>query len=540
MVYWKEKEDFARHPKKFMPVSGDFTAMKKLALLIAILSLAAGLFQPAARAADKKAGGRPVAAGETPPGTALSTKLSITKHSIKLGSGILRYTATAGYMHTGTGDQKADIFFVSYVRDGVADRKHRPVTFVFNGGPGASSIWLHLGAIGPRRISKFFEGKPLSPPYSLVDNEYTWLDLTDLVFIDPVGSGYSHAATAKVKKDFYGMSADAGSIAEFIQRYVTKEERWLSPKFIAGESYGTVRAVLLADRLHEAYGMDVNALILISPVLNFQTFTFGEGNDLPYVLFLPSYAAAASYHKKTSLTLLPDIRSSLREVEDWALNDYIVALARGSAMTGKERQNVVKKLSAFMGLPEKYIENNNMRITSAHFINELLSDRNRFPGLLDSRYTGTKPAGDLFYDDPTMAGTLGFYVAAMNDYARRELDYKNDLPYEYLSKKANWSWDWGSAVRGYPDVSGRLGRLINRTHYLKVFIAAGYYDLDAPYFATVYTVTHLGLEPGLRDNVTLKFYGAGHQMYDDLPSLKKLRRDISAFITKVLAAGRKK
>lgn len=508
--------------------------MKKLALVIALVSLAAVLQSPAF-AADRKAEGRPASVAQAPH----DTKLSTTKHSIKLGSGVLNYTATAGYMHTGTGDQKADIFFVSYVKDGVADKKDRPVMFVFNGGPGASSIWLHLGAIGPKRISKFFTGKPLSPPYSLVDNEYTLLGITDLVFIDPVGSGYSRAAAAdKGKKDFYGMSQDARSMAEFIQRYVTKDERWLSPKFLMGESYGTVRAVLLADRLHEAYGMDVNALVLISPALNFQTFTFSAGNDLPYVMFLPSYAAAAAYHKKTSLTLLPDLRPSLRPVEEWALKDYMVSLAKGASMSSAERRSVVKKLAALTGLPERYIENKNIRITRRRFMNKLLSGRDRFLGLLDCRYTGTKPAEDLFYDDPTMVGTLGFYVAAMNDYVRRELGYKNDLPYEYLSKKANWSWDWGSAVRGYPDVNGRLGRLINETHYLKVFIAAGYYDLDVPYFATVYTVNHLGLSPGLRRNVTLKFYRAGHQMYTNPPSLKKLSSDISGFMTGVLAEDR--
>ena len=507
--------------------------MKK-SLLIFFLLLVAGLHQPAATAADKKTDGKPAALTEA----ARDTKPVTTKHSIKLGSGVLRYTATAGYMHTGTGDRKADIFFVAYVKDGVTDREDRPVTFVFNGGPGASSIWLHLGAIGPRRISKFFRGMPLSPPYSLVDNEYTWLDLTDLVFVDPVGSGYSRVAAGEAKKDFYGMSQDARSIAEFIQRYVTKEERWLSPKFLTGESYGTFRAVLLADRLHEAYGMDVNALILISPVLNFQTFTFRDGNDLPYVMFLPSYAAAAAYHKRTSLAVLPDMRSSLHRVEEWALNDYMVSLAKGSALSDGERQGVVEKLSAFTGLPVKYIENRELRITRSGFIDKLLSADDRFLGLLDSRYTGTKPAGDLFWDDPTMVGTLGFYVAAMNDYVRRELGYKNDVPYEYLSRKANWSWDWGSAVGGYPDVSGKLGNLINRMRYLKVFLAAGYYDLDVPYFASVYTVNHLGLEPGLKNNVTLRFYDAGHQMYTDLPSLRKLSRDISEFIKGVLAGNK--
>lgn len=509
--------------------------MNKRALIVVLVLLVTAVLQSYTRAAEKKAGESQAALKKA----SHDTGPSVTKHSIRLKGGVLNYTATAGYMHTGTGDKKADIFFVAYVKDGVADEGTRPVTFVFNGGPGASSIWLHLGAIGPKRISKFFNGKPLSPPYSLVDNEYTWLGLTDLVFIDPVGSGYSRAADTKGKKDFYGMSADARSMAEFIQRYVTKEQRWLSPKFITGESYGTVRAVLLADRLHEAYGMDVNALILISPVLNFQTFDFSPGNDLPYVMFLPSYAAAAAYHKKGTLTLLPGIGASLKPIEEWALKDYMVSLAEGAAMTGSERKSMVKKLSALIGLPENFIETHNMRITNSQFANKLLAGRNRFLGILDSRYTGTKPADNLFYDDPTMAGTLGFYVAAMNDYVRRELGYKNELPYEYLSKKANWSWDWGSAVRGYPDVSRKLGKLINRTQYLRVFMAVGYYDLDAPFFSSVYTVNHLGLEPDLRKNVTLKFYKAGHQMYTNRPSLEKLTRDVSEFINKVLAADRK-
>lgn len=514
--------------------------MKKLTSLLFFFLLVTILLQAVARASDKKVESQPAAVKETPPGKVPATKLSTTKHSIKLRGRVLRYTATAGYISTGTDDHKAAIFFVSYVKDKVADKTDRPVMFIFNGGPGASSIWLHLGAIGPRRISKFFMGEPLSPPYSLVDNEYTWLDLADLVFIDPVGAGYSRTVSGKDDKTFFGMSEDAKSIAEFIQRYVTKEERWLSPKFITGESYGTVRAVLVADRLREDYGMDVNALVLISPVLNFQTFAFNAGNDLPYVMYLPSYAASAAYHKKTAFNILPDLRSSLNQVEEWALNDYMVALAKGSALTDVQRQDVIRQLSTFTGLPERYIENSNMRITSSQFIDKLLFDQNLFLGLLDSRYTGTKPAGNLFYDDPTMVGTLGFYVATMNDYVRRELKYTNDLPYEYLSEKANREWDWGSAARGYPDVSGRLGKLINRTHYLKVFIAAGYYDLDAPYFATVYTVNHLGLEPELKKNVTAEFYNAGHQMYTDLPSLKKLRRDVSEFITNVLSTDGKK
>ncbi|HEX8949635.1 MAG TPA: hypothetical protein VF790_11770 [Dissulfurispiraceae bacterium] len=455
----------------------------------------------------------------------------VTTHSISKGGKPLRYTATAGYMQVGGRDneQKADIFFVAYVKDSPEDRSKRPITFIFNGGPGASSVWLHLGAIGPKRIAREYAGKPLLPPYTLVDNEHTWLDLTDLVFIDPVGTGYSRAASKENEEKFYGTRKDIQSVGEFIRLYTTRNGRWLSPKLIAGESYGTMRAVALAEHLHGAYGMEVNAIVLISAVLNLQTISFTMGNDVPCIAFLPSYALTAAYHKKSPYGTKEQVRPPMADVEQWALNEYTTALAKGDALKKDERERIVEKLTAYTGLPRESIRNGNLRIPVSQFLRTLLRDDNLTVGLLDSRFAAVGRFEDLFSNDPSFYGTLGAYVAGINDYLRNDLRYTNDLPYEYLSRRVNASWNWGSAAQGFPNVSDTLQEMMRRSGALKVFIASGYYDLDTPYFGVIYDINHLGLEPELRKNITVAFYKAGHQPYTDMPSLKKLREDIGKF-----------
>jgi carboxypeptidase C (cathepsin A) len=459
-------------------------------------------------------------------------KHAVTHHSITINGEIIHYTATAGLipLTDKSGEKKASIFFVAYTRDGVEDPSKRPITFAFNGGPGASSIWLHFGALGPRRVPVAHGDSPVPPPYKVVDNEYSWIDLTDLVFIDPVGTGYSRSAQKQEPKQFYAVESDIQSVGDFIRLYVTQYQRWMSPKFIAGESYGTVRAVLLASHLHDTLGMDINGLVLISAVLNFQTFSFNAGNDLPYVMFLPTYAATASYHKKLSPELQSDLQKTVKEVEHWALNDYLAALAKGDALQGSEKNEIVEKLSRYTGVPKSYIERKRLRIRRSDFRRELLRTENLTVGILDSRYTITTPSDENFFDDPDIVATVGPYVAALNDYLRDKLKYDSDLPYVFLSQEANRSWNWGSAAQGYLNVSGKLRDIISKLKYLKVLIASGYYDLDAPYFATVYNVNHVGLDPSLRKNFKLAFYEAGHQMYTDLPSLKKLKADISDFM----------
>ena len=318
-------------------------------------------------------------------------KLSVTHHAIRINGQAIDYTATAGRLpvvdKAGKRKHAADIFFISYAKEGAEALPARPVTFLFNGGPGASAIWLNFGAFGPKRVVLSSTGKPFGPPYPLVDNAYSLLDVTDLVFIDPVGTGFSRPADGISADAFYDVDKDVTSFREFIRSYVTRFERWASPKFIAGESYGGLRAVLLAKDLHKVYGMDCNGLILISPALQFQDFVFAAGNLLPYALFLPTYTATAFYHKKLAGPLLADLGKTLAEVEDWTLNRYLPALIRGDTLTEAESNEVIDKLAAYTGLTEKYIRERKLRITNREFSRELLRSRGRVLGILDSRLT---------------------------------------------------------------------------------------------------------------------------------------------------------
>jgi carboxypeptidase C (cathepsin A) len=498
-------------------------------LLLFLLPVSAGL---AEGPKGKKMTAQPATESESAaPGEGAKESLSITHHSIIMDGRRIPYTATTGRLSIAdtSGKQEGDIFFIAYTLEVAGSPSSRPVTFAFNGGPGASSVWLNLGAFGPKRVALPDRGMPVPPPYQLVDNVYSLLDVTDLVFVDPIGTGFSRPAPGVEAKKFYGMKGDAESIGEFVRRYVTRFERWDSPKFLAGESYGTVRAVLLANRLHSAYGMDVNGLILISSAIDFQNFAFGANNILPYVVYLPSYTAAAYYHK-----VLPGqpsaLQEILREAEKWTLNEYLPALSKGDGLEEAEREEVIQKLRGFTGLSETYIRQKKLKINNLEFAKELLRSRNLSLGILDSRLTGKDEPGGSFLDEPSMVLTIGPLVALLNDHLRRDLKYASDLPYEYFSQQANSAWDWGSAIGGYPSVTRKLGHMIQRFGYLKVFIARGYYDLDVPYFATPYNLAHLGIDPTLRDDVRASFYEAGHQMYTDPASLKKLKSDLSAFI----------
>ena len=464
-------------------------------------------------------------------------KLSVTHHTIKLNGKILNYTATAGYMpiKDESGKLKANIFFVAYVKDEPEENSKRPITFAFNGGPGAASIFLHLGALGPKRILLTEKGEALSPPYQLVDNTYTWLDCTDLVFIDPVGTGYSLPAAGEDPKQFWGVKEDIQSIGAFIQLYLTKNGRWLSPKFIVGESYGTTRAAGLSTYLQNSLSITLNGILLISEALNFQAIVFTAGNDLPYLLFLPSYTAAAWYHKKLSSDLQEDLRKALIEVEQFTLNDYLLALAQGDVLSDAERTRIIERLERYTGLSKDRIKTCNLRISRDDFARELLRGEDRRIGILDSRITGDYAPHD-FIEDPSLFAVTGSLVATWNDYVRKGLKFETDIPYEILSMKANRSWNWSSGTGGlgYVNVSEPLRQAISENKYLKVFIGSGYFDLDTPYFSAKYAVNHLGIDPSLRNNVTLAYYDAGHQMYTHLPSLKKLKADVAEFFNKAL------
>jgi carboxypeptidase C (cathepsin A) len=484
-----------------------------------------------ATADTKKAESKPAAPRET---------ISETEHAITLDGVKLEYQATAGtlVLKGEDGKPRASIFFVAYRRlSGVADLRRRPLTFAFNGGPGSSSVWLHLGAFGPKRVRMRPDGQPLAPPYRLVDNEDTLLDVTDLVFIDPVTTGYSRAAPGQDAKKFHGVQEDVQSVGEFIRLYATKFERWDSPKFLAGESYGTTRAAGLAGYLQDHDGMNLNGILLLSAVLNFQTLRFDEGNDLPYPLFLPTYTATAWYHKQLSSELQADRRKTLDEVEKFAQGEYTVGLMKGDKLPPEERAALVRKLARYTGLSEEYVDRSNLRIEISRFTKELLRKQRRTVGRYDSRFVGRDldAVGDRPGYDPSYAAVQGAYTATINQYLRSELKVDKDIPYEILTGRVQ-PWDYGGAKNRYLNVGPTLRQALTKNPDLRVFVANGSYDLATPYFATEYTFDHLGLAPGLAGHVTLAYYDAGHMMYIDRAAHHKLKRDAAAFFAKALGS----
>jgi carboxypeptidase C (cathepsin A) len=463
------------------------------------------------------------------------SKLSITRHSIKTGKKVLNYTATAGNFlmkDEKSGKLRATIFFMAYHLDkgaGNAEPGKRPVTFVFNGGPGSASLWLHMGALGPKRVKMSEEGFILPQPFEYIDNQGTWLGFTDLVFIDPVSTGYSRPAPEEKHEAFHGVRQDIRAVGDFIRLYVTRNGRWLSPKYLCGESYGTTRAAGLSGYLQDEYGMYLQGIVLVSSIMNFQTARFIPGNDLPYPLFLPTFTAAARYHKKLPAKYMKDLKTTLAEVEQWALNGYTVALAKGNKLSREERNEVIDKLAQYTGLSKSYIDQADLRIDMRRFTRGLLRDEKKTVGRLDSRFFSKELdafSGGLA-DDPSYAAILGPYAAVVNHYIRTDLKYVNDAPYRPIAREA-WPWDWGEGNR-FVNVAQTLKTAMLNNNNLKVMIANGYYDLATPYFATDYTVSHMGLPPSLAKNIVMKYYEAGHMMYIKESCLIELKEDAAEF-----------
>ena len=502
---------------------------------------------------------------------------SVTDHTLTVGGKTIRYRATTGYMvmrdwaekkKTEEGDgprrgqpaaapakeadkskdkdkddkddqpkQKAKVFYVAYQRIDVGDDPaKRPITFSFNGGPGSASVWLHMGALGPRRTELTERGEAPLAPYRLVDNDATWLDATDLVFIDPVSTGFSRSAPGEDPKQFHGFKEDLASVGDFIRLYTSRNTRWASPKFIIGESYGTTRAAGLSDYLQERYGFYVNGIILVSSILDFSTARFNPGNDRPYPLYLPTYTAAAWYHKKLPPDLqsrgLPDV---LRESENFASNQYVLALFRGDQLDETQRTELAGQLARLTGLPADSIAQWDFRIPARRFFFELLKDRNRSTGRYDARFTGIRyePGTEEQDFDPSYEAVLGPYTATFNDYVRRELKYESDLPYEMIADVRPWNYA-SVAQNQYLDVAEDLRQAMSRNPYLKLWVACGYYDLATPYYAAQHTVHQMQLDPTIRDNVRMTFYEAGHMMYMYRPALLQLRKDATAFMEDAL------
>lgn len=516
--------------------------LKSVLTLFAILVLTASMTVQAARF---ERGGEPrrppFARGEAPtsastpsaPAAPAVEALSITHHSITLGGRTLDYTATAGLMplKDETGKLDASIFFIAYTLGRDKPDPHRPLMFAFNGGPGAAALWLHVGGLGPKRVVMEADGTVLTRNNQLIDNEFTWLDLSDLVFVDPVGTGYSRAAPGADARRFYELHEDIRTAARFIRLYVTQHERWLSPLYLAGESYGTTRVAGLCQRLQSDMGLYPRGAILISTVLDFQTISPGGENDLPYVLGLPSCTAAAWYHKKLPGALQGDLNKTLEEVRRWAIDEYMVALARGDALPKADEERIADKLAAYTGLPKPVLLNNRLRISTMKFARELLRDEGRFLGFMDGRVKGVSTSRASQYEpfDPSFFLAIGPFVSTFNDYVRRELKFESTLNYEYLSSEVHGAWRYGAEGQ-YLDVSDNLSQAMAANSRLRVFNAAGLFDLTTPWFSQRYSLDHLGLEESLRGNITFATYPSGHQIYTSLGAIKKLKEDAAKFM----------
>jgi carboxypeptidase C (cathepsin A) len=460
----------------------------------------------------------------------------VTKHTLRVGGKTLNYTTTTGFMpikNERTGDVEARIFFMAYTLDNPP--ANRPLMFSFNGGPGSASVWLHMGALGPKRVKMLDDGLMPPPPYQLEDNEQTWLTDTDLVFIDPVGTGYSRATKPEFAQKFFGLQGDLESVGEFIRLYLGRYERWNAPLFLVGESYGTTRASGLSNLLFEK-GIGLNGILLISTVMNFQTLRFAEGNDMPLILIFPSYTSTAWYHKRLSADLqAKPLKQVLTEAESFASGEYTSALLKGDRLTAAERQSVIDDFSKYSGLSRTFVEQNNLRVELDEFMKELMRDKRLVTGRLDSRFTGydRSAAGEGTEFDPSMTAIRPPYTATFNDYVRRELGYKSDLEYFILGGGITSPWNFGVS-NGYADTSVALNSAMRKNPYMKIFVGCGYYDMATPYYAAEYTIAAMNLEPSLRKNISINYYEAGHMMYIEKNSLRKLKEDAARFIQSAL------
>ena len=458
----------------------------------------------------------------------------VTKHSIRAGGRQMNYTVTTGFMplkNATSGDTEARIFYMAYTLDGGSAGAKRPLMFSFNGGPGSASVWLHLGALGPKRTRMLDDGLMPPPPYELVENDATWLTETDLVFVDTVGTGYSRAAKPELANKYYSVNGDIESVGEFIRLYLGRNERWTSPLYLVGESYGTTRVSGLSNHLFER-GIALNGIVLVSTVMNFQTIRFADNNDLPLVLIFPSYTATAWYHKR----LAPDLRSRplrdvLNEAERFAANEFMPAMLRIDRLSAGEKQELLQKFSRYSGLDPAFVERNNFRVELGEYLKELLRGQRRTAGRLDSRFTGIDrdAAGDNTDFDPSMTAIRPPFTATFNNYVRRDLNFKSDAEYYILGGGISSPWNWNTN-NAYADTSMTLKSAMAKNPYMKVFVASGYYDMATPYFAAEYTVSAMNLDPALRKNVSFAYYEAGHMMYIEKNSLRKLKDDVAAFI----------
>lgn len=470
------------------------------------------------------------------PALAIPEEEVVTEGQLLLKSGNIPYRAVAGtYHYADEGTVKARFFYVAYTRTDIENKSKRPITFCFNGGPGAASIWIHMGLLGPKRVDLKKENFNV-PPFQYRDNEYSLLDTTDLVFIDPVSTGYSRAAHGEDSKQFYNVEEDIKSIAEFIRLYTTRNSRWESPKFLIGESYGTLRAVELANHLYNQFNLATNGVALISSILNFATIDIlDQGNDLPFSLFLPTYTATAGFHRKLSPALQEDVQGAVKQAEAYAMSEYPLILMRGDALSIEQRKECISKLSLLTSLSPEVIDRMDLRIKPSNFMQELLRSEKKVIGRFDARVVGEEINKNSEYVgyDPSMDTTFSSFTATFNEYVRKDLKWVKDDDYRVLANLQPWGYG-KEAVNRYFNSVPTLREMMLRVPGYSVFVASGYYDLATPSFSEFYTFNNLNIGEKARERITIKYYPAGHMMYTDQDSLISLSHDLHAFIEATL------
>jgi len=515
--------------------------MPKLASLLLVVAVAI------APAYAQGRGGAPQA---TPPGDSTprvetagekEEKISQTSHTIRLDGRDIKYTATAGTLpiRLDNGQVAARMFFVAYTKDG-EDAKTRPVSFLYNGGPGAATIWLHMGSFAPRRVQMADEGFQPAPPYRLVDNENSLIDTTDLVFVDAIDTGFSRVVSGVTNAQFHGVRGDLRAFGEFIDNYLKTYSRWPSPKYLIGESYGTIRSAGLAQELQNRHGVELNGIVLVSSLLTYQTLSPSPQNDVAYAAHVETYTATAWYHKKLPADLAGDLKKAVDESRTFAFGEYLTALAKGNRATAGERKATAQKLARLTGLSPEYVERANLRIDPGRFRKELLRDKRLVVGRLDGRFTAVErdAAGENDEFDLSNSALQGPYTALFQDYVKNELKWDTDLHYPTSGNVRPWNWD--EFQNGYMDMTEPLRSAMSHNPFLKILVNIGYYDMATVMGGAEYNFAHLGYDPTFTDRVSFTYYEAGHMIYIRPSEHKKLKNDIAKFIqgTRGQTAGR--
>jgi carboxypeptidase C (cathepsin A) len=457
-------------------------------------------------------------------------KVSQTSQVIRLDGREIRYTATAGTLPIRLDDGRvvARMFFVGYTKDG-EDVKTRPIAFLYNGGPGSASVWLHMGAFSPRRVEMGDEGFQPPPPYRLVDNESSLIDVADLVFVDAIDTGYSRVTTGTNAAQFHGQAGDIRAFGEFINQYLKTYSRWPSPKFLIGESYGTIRSAGLAGELQSRHGIELNGIVLVSSLLTFQTLLPAPENDLPYQVLVPTYTATAWYHKKLGPDLQGDLRKAVDESRAFAIGDYTLALTKGSGLTDAERQTIANKLARLIGLSPQYVLAANLRVSADRYRKELLRDKRITIGRYDSRFTGMDrdAVGEREEYDPSDAAIRGPFTALFQDYIKNNLKFETDLRYPTLGDFVRpWTYDQNR----YMDMTETLRESMTRNPFLRVFVACGYYDMATPFAGSEFNFSHLAYDKAVTDRVSFGYYESGHMIYLRPSAHKALKSDVARFL----------